>query len=145
MSTIKRFEEIQAWQTARELTRQVYASSREGQFARDFGLRDQIRRSSVSVMDNIAEGYESRTSTQFLHYLGQAKASCGELRSQLYVALDAGYIEQARFDELFSRAEHCSRQIARFMDYLGNQDTPRIRELEALYDVGLLEQEGDVV
>lgn len=91
MGTITRFEEIEAWQTARELTRLVYALTGEGLFSRDFGLLDQIRRSSVSIMSNIAEGFESRTQPLFIDFLGRAKASSGELRAQTYVALDVGY------------------------------------------------------
>ncbi|MEW6028330.1 MAG: four helix bundle protein [Chloroflexota bacterium] len=79
--TIKRFEEIEAWQTARELARRVYSLTDEGKFSRDFGLKDQIRRASVSVMSNIAEGFESQTQSQFIRYLGVAKASAGEVRS----------------------------------------------------------------
>lgn len=88
MPGISRFEDIQAWQTARELTNLVYKQSEKGQFARDFGLRDQIRRATVSIMSNIAEGFESRTDIQFINYLGHARASAGEVRSQLYIALD---------------------------------------------------------
>jgi four helix bundle protein len=75
MSTIKRFEEIEAWQTARELTRRVYAISSDGVFSKDFGLRDQIRRAAVSIMSNIAEGFESRTRGLFVEFLGRAKGS----------------------------------------------------------------------
>src|SRR5689334_10266461 len=99
MPTIRRFEEIEAWQTARELTRLVYALSNKGAFARDYGLRDQMRRASVSILSNIAEGFESRTRLLFIEYLGRAKASAGELRAQSYVALDAGYLTQSEFRE----------------------------------------------
>src|SRR5438045_467599 len=92
MGTIRRFEEIEAWQTAREITRDVYAISSNGTFARDFGLRDQMRRAAVSVMSNIAEGFESRTRGLFVEFLGRAKGSSGELRAQIYVAQDAGYL-----------------------------------------------------
>ena len=136
MATITRFEDIKSWQTARALTKRIYLVSRQGEFARDFSFRDQIRRSSVSVMDNIAEGFESRTNTQFLHYLGQAKASCGEFRSQLYVALDVEYIDQQLFQELRTEAEKCSGQIARFMDYLERRPASlRVREAVAEYVV----------
>jgi len=118
MGTIRRFEEIQAWQTARELTRSVYALSNRGAFARDFGLRDQMRRAAVSILSNIAEGFESRTPRLFVEFLGRAKGSAGELRAQTYVALDAGYIEPPEFDTLLEQAQQCSRQISRFMAYL---------------------------
>lgn len=136
MATINRFEEIEAWQTARELTRCVYDLTNQGSFARDFGLRDQIRRASVSAMSNVAEGFESRTNALFKDYLGRAKASAGEVRSQTYVALDAGYFTQDQFRQVFSLAEQCSRQISRFINYLDTNPNVRpIREDSADYDV----------
>lgn len=118
MPTIQRFEEIEAWQSARELAKLVYALSNQGAFARDFGLRDQMRRAAVSVLSNIAEGFESRTPSLFIEFLGRAKASSGEVRAQAYVALDVGYLNQVQFQQLFDLAEKCSRQISRFMIYL---------------------------
>ena len=118
MPTITRFEEIEAWQTARQLTQRVYAMTNDGLFARDFGLRDQMRRASVSIMSNIAEGFESRTPALFVEFLGRAKASAGELRAQAYVALDAGYLNQAQFEQLCDLADKCSRQLSRFISYL---------------------------
>ncbi len=118
MSTITRFEDIEAWKTARELTRMVYAFTEQGKFAKDFGLKNQIQRASVSVMSNIAEGFESRTQPQFVEYLGRAKASAGEVRCQLYVAIDLQYITQENFMQVFDFADKSSRQIARFMSYL---------------------------
>jgi four helix bundle protein len=90
----------------------------EGSFARDFGLRDQMRRASVSIMSNIAEGFESRTKALFIDFLGRAKASAGEVRAQAYVALDVGHLDRHYFEELFELADKCSRQISRFMTYL---------------------------
>jgi four helix bundle protein len=134
MSTIERFEDVEAWQTAHELTRWVYVASNNGAFARDYGLRDQMRRASVSIMSNIAEGFESRTQVLFIDFLGRAKGSAGELRAQAYVALDADYISQAQFEELVSLVEKCSRQIKRFMDYLYTQsDSHKLREDRAEY------------
>ncbi len=118
MSTITRFEDIEAWQVARDLTRRIYAVTNEGVFSRDFGLRDQMRRAAVSVMSNIAEGFESRTQPMFIEFLGRAKASAGELRAQSYVALDAGYLDQKGFEEIFDLTDKCSRQLSRFMTYL---------------------------
>jgi len=118
MATIRRFEEIEAWQTARGLTRMIYAISADGAFARDFGLRDQMRRAAVSVMSNIAEGFESRTEILFIELLGRAKGSSGELRAQAYVAHDAGYISSEQRKKLQEDCERCSRQISRLMDYL---------------------------
>ena len=129
MPTIKRFEEIEAWQTAREMTQLVYQMSNSGAFARDFGLRDQMRRAAVSVLSNIAEGFESRTQALFIDYLGRAKGSAGELRAQAYVALDVNHITQDQFDELKKLTETCSRQISRFITYLETQpNNRRIRE-----------------
>jgi len=118
MTPIQRFEEIEAWQTARELTRLVYELSNQGAFSRDYGLRDQMRRASVSILSNIAEGFESRTNALFVEFLGRAKASCAELRAQTYVSLDVGYITQDDFGKLMQLAEKCGRQIHGFMHYL---------------------------
>jgi four helix bundle protein len=135
MPTIKRFEDIHAWQTARELTQMVYNLSNQGSFARDFGLRDQMRRSAVSVMANIAEGFESRTQSLFVEFLGRAKASAGELRAQSYIAKDVGYLDQSQFKQVFDLVEKCSRQIARFIQYLESQpNARRIREDHIEYD-----------
>ena len=127
MAGITRFEEIEAWKTARQLTNSIYKVSEQGVFAKDFGLKDQIRRASVSAMSNIAEGFESRTDTQFINYLGHAKGSSGEVRSQLYVALDLKYISQAEFAEAYEFADKASRQISRFIEYLKSH--PRNRRL----------------
>jgi four helix bundle protein len=118
VSTISRFEEIEAWQTARKLTKQVYELSSEGSFATDFGLRDQMRRASVSIMSNVAEGFESRTSGLFLEFLGRAKGSAGELRAQFYVAGDAGYLTEDQMRKLQDQCEKCSSQLSRLMEYL---------------------------
>ncbi|HEX5836758.1 MAG TPA: four helix bundle protein [Anaerolineales bacterium] len=127
MTGITRFEEIEAWKTARQLTHVVYEAGNQAGFNRDFGLRDQIRRASVSVMSNIAEGFESRTDVQFINFLGMAKASAGEVRAQIYVALDQRYISEEQFRNLYGLAETCSRQIARFMAYL--ETNPRKRRI----------------
>jgi four helix bundle protein len=118
MMTIKRFEEIEAWQKARQLTANIYRATAEGPIARDFGLRDQIRRAAVSSMSNIAEGFERDGNREFVQFLSMAKGSTGEVRSQLYVALDAGFLDQAHFDNLFGSTEETSRLIAGLMRYL---------------------------
>ncbi len=118
MATIKRFEDIEAWQTARLLTRTIYGLTRQRPWANDLGLRDQICRASVSVISNIAEGFESDEPAQFIRYLGYAKASAGEVRAQLYVALDSDYIDQQTFERVSDLATRCSRQIHGFMSYL---------------------------
>ena len=134
--TITRFEDIRAWQTARELTRELYRLSAHGAFARDAGLRDQIRRAAVSIMSNVAEGFESETQAQFIRFLGYAKASSGEVRAQLYVALDAGHLDQAEFAALRSLVETCSRQLSAFISYLRQHpDRRRVRESTVEYEV----------
>lgn len=118
MATITRFEDVEAWKTARRLTRDVYLLSANGALSRDFALRDQMRRAAVSIMSNIAEGFESRTETLFLEFLGRAKASAGELRAQAYVAHDAHFLAASQVTALRDQCEKCSSQISRFMDYL---------------------------
>ncbi len=136
MPTITRFEEIEAWQTARELTKMIYSLTEKGKFSRDFGLKDQIRRALVSVMSNIAEGFESQTQQQFIKYLAIAKASAGEVRSQLYVSRDMDYLTEEQFAKIFQLAEKSSRQIARFISYLESHPQSRhIREDSANYEV----------
>ncbi len=122
------------WQVARVLTRRVYEITNEGAFARDYGLRDQMRRAAVSVMSNIAEGFESRTQALFIDFLGHAKGSAGEVRAQLYIAADAKYLNPQQFEELHQLAESCSRQLRRFMTYLESESTAhRLRESEGGY------------
>lgn len=118
MSTIHRFEEVEAWQSARELTKSVYGLTSAGSLSRDFGLRDQMQRASVSIMSNIAEGFESRTNGLFLEFLGRAKGSAGELRAQLCVTMDAGYLTQDESGSLRQLCERCSGQISGFASYL---------------------------
>ena len=118
MATVKRFEEIEAWQTARSLTKAIYDCSNVGAFARDYGLRDQIRRAAVSVMSNIAEGFERGGTAEFLQFLSVSKGSAGEVEAQLYVALDQGYITEDEFTSLQGLAQTTKRLIAGFIRYL---------------------------
>jgi len=111
MSKIERFEELIAWQKARELTAAIYRMSRQGSFAKDFGLCGQIQRAAVSTMSNIAEGFERGGRGEFHQFLSTAKGSCGEVRSQLYVALDVGYINQSIFNQLLGQAEEVGRIV----------------------------------
>jgi len=122
MSRIDRFEDIEVWRKARELVKAIYAISNEGSFSRDFGLRDQIRRAAVSIMSNIAEGFERDGDREFLQFVSIAKGSTGEVRAHLYVALDAGYIDQETFARLFDMATQISRMLAGLMKYLRNSD-----------------------
>lgn len=135
MAGITRFEEIEAWKSARQLTNLIYSLGNQTGFNRDFGLRDQIHRAGVSVMSNIAEGFESRTDVQFINFLGMAKASAGEARAQLYVALDQNYIAEEQFKEAYALAATCARQIAKFIAYLeSNPRKRRISDDDAEYE-----------
>ena len=118
MAKIERFEDVEAWKLARESTKLIYEVSSAGDFSRDFGLKDQIRKSSVSVMSNIAEGFERDGDKEFIHFLSIAKGSCGEARSQLYVALDQDYITREQFDAAYCSMFETGRRIGGFMKYL---------------------------
>ena len=118
MAAITRFEDIEAWQKARELTSAIYAISSRGPFGRDFGLRDQIQRAAVSVMANITEGFERGGDVEFRRYLIMAKGSAGEVKNHLYVALDIGLITRPDFDALYQTATEAQNLIGGFMRYL---------------------------
>ncbi|MBZ0169279.1 hypothetical protein MELA_00103 [Candidatus Methylomirabilis lanthanidiphila] len=118
MATFRSLEEIEVWQKARELTREVYTISNDGAFARDFALRDQIRRASVSIMSNIAEGFERSGTAEFVQFLAMAKGSAGEVVSHIYVAADQGYASKEDGDRLLGLANETSRMIGGLMTYL---------------------------
>ena len=118
MATFQRLEDIEAWQKARELTRGVYVISGHGSFAKDFALRDQIRRASVSIMSNIAEGFERSGTAEFVQFLAVAKGSTGEVVSQIYVAGDQGYIDPDQRGRLLAMADETSWMIGGLMTYL---------------------------
>ncbi|MFW6217680.1 MAG: four helix bundle protein [Verrucomicrobiota bacterium] len=118
MSTITRFEDIQAWQKAREVASAIYKLCKAGDLATDFGLRDQIRRSAVSSQSNIAEGFGRESNQEFIRFLKIAKGSSCEFRSQLYNLLDAEYIDQPIFDRLYQMSEETERLIGGFINYL---------------------------
>ena len=122
MARLERFEDIDAWKKARALAKATYKITATGEFARDFGLRDQLRRAAISVVSNIAEGFERGGDKEFLQFLSLAKGSCGEVRAQLYVALDQAYINDAQFQELSEKAVEVSRLIAGLMKYLSASD-----------------------
>jgi four helix bundle protein len=111
MAKIQRFEDLIAWQKARELTRAIYEVTRHGVFAKDYGLSGQIQRAAVSIMSNIAEGFERGGRGEFHQFLSTAKASCAEVRSQLYVAFDVGYLDKSAFDRLMQQAKEVARIV----------------------------------
>jgi four helix bundle protein len=118
MAVIVKFEDLEAWKKARELTKSVYKITSDGDFAKDFSLKDQIRRASVAIMANIAEGYERGGNKEFMHFLSMAKGSAGEVRALLYVALDAGFIQDNVYDQLLVSVIEIARIISGLMRYL---------------------------
>jgi four helix bundle protein len=120
--TIERFEDLEIWKEARELCKRIFEITSISPFCNDFKFRDQIRSSSGSVMDNIAEGFERGGNKEFIQFLGIAKGSCGETRSQPYRALDYHYIGQIVLDDLISRTTQLSKKISSFITYLKNSD-----------------------
>jgi four helix bundle protein len=111
LKMVEKFEDLIAWQKARVLSKLIYQVTRVGEFARDFGLAKQIQRAAVSIMANITEGFERGGRGEFHHFLSTAKASCAEVRSHLYVALDVGYLDQSQFQELMTLAVEVGRII----------------------------------
>ena len=122
IATIKNFEELTAWQKARELAGYVYELTRRDKFSRNFGLRDQIQRAAGSVMHNIAEGFESGSDPEFVRFLKMARRSAGEVQSQLYLALDVGYITEEERQKAYILATEVKRLINGMMTYLRKSD-----------------------
>ena len=115
---IRRFEDIEAWQLARKLTRKVYELTKKPRFARDFGLKGQIQDAAGSSMHNIAEGFDSETNPEFVRFLRYPKRSCTEVQSELYVALDQQYITKAEFQDVYDHAGRTRATIRGFIKYL---------------------------
>ena len=122
MASIERFEDINAWKTSREVVKLVYEMTKSEPFCKDFALVNQIRRAAISVLSNIAEGFERDGNKEFVNFLAIAKGSCGEVRAQLYVAFDQGYIDEAGFHQASAALIEASRQISGFMRYLQQSD-----------------------
>jgi four helix bundle protein len=122
MDKIERFEDILAWQKARALTKRIYCHTKQAPFCKDFGLKGQIQRASVSTMANIAEGFERGGDKEFVQFLSNAKGSCGEVRSHLYVALDQNYLTSGDFNLLYGQSAEIGRLISGFMTYLRESD-----------------------
>lgn len=118
MAAIEKFEDIISWQKAMELCDMVYACTTNEKFSKDYGLKDQIRRASVSVVSNIAEGFERESKNQFVYFLLIAKGSAGELRAQIYIAKQQNYISQKEFEQLNEKVKEVSKTIRGFISYL---------------------------
>ena len=121
MVLIKNFEEIEAWQKARELTNKIYEITCSDNFVNDFTLKGQIRKASISIMLNIAEGYARRSNREFKKFLNYAHGSCAEVQSAIYIALDQKYISKDKFNNIYESIEEISKMINSFSIYLFNK------------------------
>lgn len=140
MSSIQKFEDLKVWQKAREVNLEIYKLSNKGSFSKDFGLRDQIRRASVSVLSNIAEGFERNGNKEFNQFLSIAKASAAEVRAQLYVAKDLEYISNDEFTEVVNGLIEVSKMLSGLMSYLKTTEIKgsKFMEDESLYEASQL-------
>ena len=127
MPRIQKFEDLEAWEVARSVTSEIYSVSRRGKFSTDFGLRDQICRATVSIMSNIAEGFERDGDKEVVNFLSIAKASAGETRSLLYVTLDQSYISEVEFRSISGGLVECSRIISGLSSYLRRSDVKGLK------------------
>lgn len=131
MATAERFEDLDVWAKARRLTKVIYEVTEKSEFARDYGLRDQLRRAAVSVMSNVAEGFERQGDKEFRHFLSLAKGSAGEVRSHLFVALDVGMIEDEQIQYLQKQSEELSRMLSGLIWYLQKSDAEKSAKSKA--------------
>src|SRR5699024_4581217 len=132
MATITKFEELDVWKLSREIVNDIYELSKGGDFKQYYALRNQIRRSGLSILSNIAEGFESGTDKQFARYLKIAKGSAGECRAQLYVALDQQYLSEDEFRNLKGQLMTCSKKLSRLISYL-NGSSNQVRDIDIIY------------
>ena len=130
MGTITKFEDLEVWKLARVIVNNIYELTKSGDFKQDYALKNQIRRSGLSILSNIGEGFESGTDKQFARYLKIAKGSAGECRAQIYIAFDQQYISQEEFRNNKSRLVTCSKQLSRLISYLNGN---KVNEPEIVY------------
>ncbi len=121
MAGAKSFEELEVWQVSRKLCKEIYEITNQNAISKDFAFRDQIRRSAVSILSNISEGFERKGDKQFSYFLGVAKGSAGELRSQLYIAWDLNYISETEFEKLSGSATSISKMLYGLMNYINER------------------------
>lgn len=143
MAKIERFEDIAAWKRARSLVQVVYSLTAQEPFARDFELRSQLRRAAVSIMSNIAEGFERGSNKEFRRFLYIAKGSAGEVRSLLYVALDGGYISEAQQGQLLAQVIQVSNALGGFIRYLDSDIAKPINGLRTVREDEILTYDFD--
>jgi four helix bundle protein len=121
---IERFEELEVWKLSRLFVRDIYLVSRSGMISKDYGFKDQIQRAALSIMNNIAEGFERKSSKEFLQFLFIAKSSCGEVRNMLYVGKDIEYFDDETYNRLFNESESISKSLGGFIQYLRKNQSP---------------------
>jgi four helix bundle protein len=134
MATVKKFEDLDVWKLARKITNEIYDLSKKNEFGRDYALRNPIRRSAISTISNIAEGFEAGTDKLFSRYLKIAKGSAGECRAQLYIALDQHYISQDKFNRLNEKLIICSRKLSKLISYLDGSNN-QVHDIEIIYEI----------
>ncbi|MBM3131117.1 MAG: four helix bundle protein [Chloroflexi bacterium] len=137
MATVQKFEDLEVWRDARELVKRVYHLTARFPKHETFGLTNQLRRAAVSVMSNIAEGFERGSNNEFVQFLFMARASCAEVRSQVYVALDLSYAPQAEVEALREHSEKLSRRLKTLIDYLRHSDMKghKFHDEQSIYSV----------
>jgi four helix bundle protein len=116
----KGFEQIISWKKARELNKEIYQLTNRNEFSKDFALRDQIRKASISISSNIAEGFGRKTNKEFIYFLNVAKSSCYEVKSQLYLALDVHYIDQEAFEKIYAICDEIAKTLHGLIKHIGS-------------------------
>jgi four helix bundle protein len=142
MATVKSFEELDVWKLARDLSKEIYALTQKGTFSKDYGLKDQINKSSGSIMDNIAEGFDRGGNREFIQFLSIAKGSCAEVRSQLARALDRNHLMQETFEILNDKANLISKKLNGLINYLNNSNMKGMKFHEPEQDYNLNPEHG---